>query len=167
MRGELREPAIDENRLQAATRLAREIYVKHEAGRQYQDLLTSLSDIVSVPVTKADASGAFGSVDAETWARDLFLVQRTPPADLSDSELIEVLRAICAAEGEEWQISWWLRCVEASTGCAEVIDLIYYPSDVLGPEDGRQDLTPAEILAEAKRRPRRVLVTPPPRSGAA
>jgi hypothetical protein len=148
--------------LAEAEALAAEIYRRHEAGREYQEPLARLADLAGEPLGKADACGAFGSVAPETWARDLLLLRYPCPSDLSDAELLELLRAICECQGEEWQTSWWLRSVEASTGCADVSDLVFYPKEALGPEDGREELTPEEILVEAKRRPRRVLVTPPP-----
>jgi hypothetical protein len=167
MRGELHDPFIDPAQVKAAASLASEIYGRHAARVPYGELLERLAELVGTSLTKTDASGAFGSVSPETWARDLLLARQSPPSNLADAELLRLLQAICSVDGEEWQISWWLRCVETCTGCAEIIDLIYYPSDVLGPDDGREELTPEEILAEARRRPRRVLVTPPPKGGAA
>ena len=167
MRGELHDPFVDPVRVKAAESLTAEIYGRHEAGVPYGELLERLAELVGTSLAKVDVSGAFGSVSPGTWARDLLLADQSPPTDLADAELLELLQAICAVDGEEWQVSWWLRCVEACTGCAEIIDLIYYPSDVLGPGDEREELTPEEILAEARRRPRRVLVTPPPKGGAA
>ncbi len=166
MRGELRNPGIEPKRLQEAASLASEIYARHEAGAPYEDLLSRLADLTGEPLTVPDASAAFGSVSSETWARELLLRRQVPPSDLSQ-ELLELLHAICAANGEEWQISRWTRCLEGSTGGAEVSDLIFHPAETLEPDDGRVELTPEEILAEAKRRPRRVLVTPPPKGGAA
>ncbi len=167
MRDELNDPPLDPAHVKAAVDLAFEIYGRHEAGVPYGKQLERLAELTGVSLTKADASGAFGSMPADAWARDLLLAQQNPPSGLEDAELLELLRAICGVRGEEWQISWWLRCVEASTGCAEIADLIYYPSEVLGPDDGREELTPEEILSEARRRTRRVLVTPPPKGGAA
>jgi hypothetical protein len=148
--------------LAEAKALAVEIYRRREAGGEYHEQLARLAELTDEPLTEADACGAFGSVTPETWARGLLLMGSPCPSDLSDAELVELIRAICECQGEDWQTTWWLRCVETSTGCAEVSDLIFYPREVLGPEDDREELTPEEILAEAKRRPRRVLVTPPP-----
>jgi hypothetical protein len=156
MRNEVRVPTLDPGLLAEAEALAEEIYQRHEDGDDYEEPLARLSDLAQVPLRTIDASGAFGSIASRSWARDLLLGRHPCPSDLSDAELVELIRAVCDCQGEDWQTSWWLRCIEASTGCAEVSDLIFYPQDVLG----RDDLTPEEILAEARRRQRRVLVTP-------
>jgi len=167
MRDEVREPELDPDTLAAALRLADEIYCLHEAGSPYADQLARLAGLTGEALSGVDACAAFGSVDPDTWVCDLLLMRHPCPTDLSDAELIELLAAICACDGEEWQMSWWLRCVAASTGCKEVSGLVFHPQEMLGPADGREELTPEEILVEARRYRRRVLVTPPPSDDAA
>jgi hypothetical protein len=163
MRSELLHPPIDQTAGTEAVALARDVFRLHEAGQPTELLLQRLSEVCGVELDQAMLKGAFGSVDAESFAKDLLVGKLRCPTDLSHDELLELIDAVCEVRGEEWQISFWLRCLETSTGCADIIDLIYYPSDVLGPDDGREQLTPEEILLEAARRPRRILVTPPPR----
>jgi hypothetical protein len=159
----MRMPALDDQRRTQAIHLAAQIYTLHEAGRPYDDQMRALSLLTGQSVTRPDVGGAFGSMSPEDWAQDLLLLSAPPPSDLEDHELVEMVAHICAADTPEWLQHWFLRCVEHATGCDEVTDIIYYPRDVFG-DDAHDELTPAEIVAEAKKRRRRVLVTPAPKS---
>jgi hypothetical protein len=167
MRDDIRTPPVDPSAVAAAVKLSEESYARHEAGAEYGEILARLAEVTGQSVSKMDADAAFGSVDPETWARDLLLTDHRCPSDLTDAELLELLQAICTCDGEEWQMGWWLRCVEANTNCSDISGLVFYPKETLGPADGREDLTPEEILVEARRRPRRIIVTPPPKGDAA
>ena len=163
MRGDLQDPPIDADIAKRAAALAAELYRLHEAGQPTEASLQQLSDLCGLQVNRSDFIGAFGSVSAESFAKDLLAGQLPCPLDLSREDLIELIEAVCAVRGEEWQSAYWLRCLEEATGCPEIIDLIYYPQATLGDGDGRVELTPEEVLVEAAKRPRRVLLTPPPK----
>jgi hypothetical protein len=162
MRSDLAAPPIDPTVALQAVGIAEELYGLHQTGLPVEEGLKRLSALCGVEVDRSALKGAFGSVPAESFAKDLLASRLPCPTGLSKEELIELIQAVCEVRGEEWQSTYWLRCLEANTGCPEIIDLIYYPADVLGPDDGREELSPEEVLAEAAKRPRRVLLTPPP-----
>jgi hypothetical protein len=167
MRRALTAPDVDAAVLQEALRVARELYRSHEAGAPTAGLLEELSSICGTPLDRTALLGAFGSIDADDFATDLVVRQVATPTDLSRAELIELVSAVSDVTGTEWQTFYWLRCLEANTGGADIVSLIYYPDEVLGPDDERDELTPEEVIDEALKRPRRVLVTPPPDEGGA
>jgi hypothetical protein len=167
MRPDLRHPPVDTQAAEAAVALAQDLYRLYEAGQPFAGQLDKLAAVCGTSLTPSDLSGAFGSIPAESFAMDLLLLTQECPSDLSREDLLDLIQAICEVDGEEWQIAYWLRCVEKATGSDAVSDLIYYPGDVLGREHAQDELSPEEILEEAYRRPVRVLVTPPPKDGSA
>jgi hypothetical protein len=149
------EPVLDESRLREARRLAELIYRLHEAGQPYEQDLALLAKTTGQELTKSEVCGAFGSLAPEDWAHLLVLEDQALPTDLSRSELVEMVRRLCEVSGPEWLLHWYLRCLEHATGCDAITDML----------DSPEDLAPEEVLEQAFRSKRRVLITPPPTEG--
>jgi hypothetical protein len=166
LRASLARPEIDEAVLAQAVALAVAIYARHEAGQPYSAEVRQLSALTGQQVNRTEVHGAFGSVSPETFARSLLRQQTTYPDDLSRPELLQLLNLVLAAEGEEWQHEYWIACIQRSTGCDDLVELIYYPDEYFGDDAPDHDLSAEEILDEAiaskTQRRRRVLITPPP-----
>jgi hypothetical protein len=124
MRAELLNPHSDKPRLDAVIRLVELIYSLHEAGEDYTLRRTELSELVGRPVSKFDIDSAFGSVSAPTFARDL--LPTAIPTDLSVDEMVDLVERISRADGTEFQIGYWVRCIGASTGDDHVSDRIFF-----------------------------------------
>jgi hypothetical protein len=149
MRPELLNPVRDKGRLDAAIAMAHELYALHESGRDYSKALPKFSEIVGQPVSVADVHGAFGSVNAESFAEDLLADRSAIPKDLSETEMLELVKRICSAEGTESQISYWLNCLEVNTGDERLSDLIFWPGEYFGDRNNSREPTPQEILRTA------------------
>ncbi len=65
----------------------------------------------------------------------------------SDEEIVEVIRLLLEGKGDDNQISMWSD--NELLGLEEVYDLIFYDD---------RDLTPEEILAEARRKNKPILL---------
>ena len=149
MRPELLNPVRDKRRKDAAIAMAHELYRLHEAGRDYSDRLPEFSENVGRPVSVADVHGAFGSVPAESFAKDLLADRSAIPKDLSEGEMLELIERICKADGTESQISYWLNCLEINTGDERLSDLIFWPGEYFGDGDDSRELSPQDILRTA------------------
>jgi hypothetical protein len=149
MRAILEDPFGDDLALEKAITLARELYRLHERGADYSSQLQTLSALAGKPVRKPDVDGAFGDAEPETFARDLLLDRVPIPTDLSYDEMLELVRRICNVEGSEFQIGYWLRCLEANTGNSRISDLIYWPGEYFGEGENARELSPKEILDAA------------------
>jgi len=143
-----------------AQQLAATLYRLHEAGQPYDEPMRTLGALTGQVLSRSEVDGAFGSMASEDWAINLLLLPQPLPSDLSDEELVEMVGHILSVDTPEWLQHWLIRCVEHATNCAQVIDIIYSPRDVFGDEE-HDELSPAEVVAQAKKRPRRILVTPP------
>jgi hypothetical protein len=149
MREILENPFGDELALEKAITLARELYRLHERGQDSTSPLETLSTLAGKQLTGSDVRGAFGSVDAETFARDSLLNRMPIPTDLSYDEMLEMVRRICKVEGSEFQIGYWLTCLEANTHNGRISELIYWPGEYFGDGDHSRELSPKEILDAA------------------
>jgi len=151
MRTELAEPIRDQQRLQRMLPIAEAIFQLHEAGKDYASQLEEVSRIAGRVVDIPTVLYAFGTGDAEYFARRLLTDWRNLPRDLSESEMLELLHAVCGAKGSQDRCEYWLKCLEANTGEPELVNLIYWPDQYRdGAYDGR-DLSPEEMLEIALR----------------
>jgi hypothetical protein len=62
--------------------------------------------------------------------------------------MIELLERICSADGTEFQISYWVNCLELNTGDDRISDLIFWPDDYFG-DSQDHEMTAQEILETA------------------
>lgn len=155
MRLDLLEPVKDQAKLQRLLPLAEEILRLHEAGRGYKEELRTLSRTAGRIVGEPDVLAAFGSGDAEGFARRLAIDWNALPTDLTEQEMLELLEAICAARGHQVLIDYWVRCLEVNTGDAMISDLIFWPNEYFGAAYDERDLEPAEMLAVALKKRRK------------
>jgi hypothetical protein len=149
MRPELLDPFRDAARLEAVERLVRDLYSELEWGKDVSEGLARLGEMVGAPVKYASLKGAFGSIGEETFARNLLVDREAIPRDLSEPEMIELLERIAAADGTEFQIEYWVECLEVNTGVERISDLIYWPGEYFGDGDNSRELSPREILETA------------------
>src|SRR5687767_10273740 len=120
MRPELLNPVTDRRRLKSAVEMARELYRLHETGRDFSARLPEFGALVGQDVGVGDVRGAFGSIDAKSFAENLLADRSRVPTDLSEAEMLELLERVSAADGTESQIAYWVDCLAANTGDARI-----------------------------------------------
>jgi hypothetical protein len=109
-----------------------------------------------------------GAVDAETFVRTHLTPSPRKVADITYEELLELVTRVFTADGEDYELDYWLAVIEANVPDPNVVNLIYWPEQYFGPDTEVPDLTPRKILEIAlSAKPRRVLITPPPSGGPA
>lgn len=153
MRPELRDP-VDQDKFQRLLPLTETVLHLHETGRGYAEELRRISRLLGRIVSQADVLAAFGSVDADGFARQLAIDWHTVPTDLSEQELLELLDAVCASRGNQVLIDYWVRCLQVNTGDYEISDLIFWPAEYFGVGYDGRERTPAEMLEIVLRRRR-------------
>lgn len=146
MRAELLSPITDATRLNSATELATRLYRLHEAGEDYTEKLAELSKLTGKTLTAFELSAAVGSIAPETFAAGL-LVDRTQIPSLTEAEMLELLERVCTANGTEFQVGYWLSCLEVNTGDHRISDLIFWPGEYFGDGDNSREMSPGEMLA--------------------
>jgi len=149
MREQLLNPftdKTDKDRVTVAIRLAEEMYLLHEHGRNYEELLERFSELVGEPVNRSDVRGAFGSIDSDEFARQMLLDPKDVPTDLSEPEMLELLERIRQADGDEFQIGYWLNCLAVNTGDERISDLIYWPGEYFEDGNNCREMSSREIL---------------------
>ena len=151
----MREPTLRQPELAEAIQLAEWIYRLHEGGRPYQEEQARLIALTGQEITTADVRGAFGSIAPEDWAHTLMLASEPLPDGLSRGELIQMIRTVSEITGPEWLQHWYLRCLEHSTGCDAITDIL----------DSPEALDPEQVLNRALGSKRGLLITPPPKEG--
>lgn len=154
MRAELRDP-VDQRKLQQLLPLTAAVFHLHESGRGYLEELKRISRLLGRVVHQFEVLSAFGSSDADGFARRLAIDWHSFPMDLSESELLELFDAVCEARGNQEVHDYWVRCLALNTGDARVSDLIFWPDRYFGAEYDGRELSPAEMLDVVlrKRRP--------------
>jgi hypothetical protein len=151
MRPEIAEPVRDQNKLKVLAPLMQQIYQLHEAGLGYVEQLKQASRIAGRVIDIPMVLYAFGSEPSEAFARRLLIDWNDIPSDLTDSEMIELLDAVYDCIGTEDQQSYWLKCLEASTGDPKIRDLIYWPDQYQNGVYADRNLSTNETLEIAIR----------------
>lgn len=148
MRPHLFDPVALDPALPAAQKLAREIYSLHEAGASYTAELRQLGLLVGRIISLQQVTGAFGSIDPETFAQKCLVDWHALPTDATEAEMLEMLELVCEAEGSEFQIEYWVECLRVNTGNDRLSDLIFWPDEYFG-KPTTKELSAEEILAVA------------------
>jgi hypothetical protein len=151
MRPELSEPA-DQDLFKRVLPLTKAVLQLHEAGQDYAPELHRTSRLLGRIVGKSEVLAAFGSADAEAFARRLAINWQILPTDLSEPELLELLDAVCTARGDPVHIEYWVRCLEVNTGDERISDLIFWPDEYFGAGYDGRELAPVEMLEVALRK---------------
>jgi hypothetical protein len=149
MRDIIRDPFVGNTELPEVKRMADSLYRMRQRGADCSEALGALAVFVRKPLTTRDLSGAFGSCNAETWAKDLLVDESQIPTDLSYEEMLELVGKIYTADGDEFQTVYWVRCLRVNTGDERVSDLIFWPGEYFGDGDNQRQMSPAEILDTA------------------
>ena len=149
MRQELQDPFTDKPRLQASIKLANDIYRLHEAGHDYSSELTQLSILAGQSISKFSVESAFGSISPEGFARELICDLTAIPTNLTPDEMLELIKHIITADGDTFQMWYWLQCLQVNTGDNKFSDLIYWPGEYFKDGNNAREMSPQEILDTA------------------
>lgn len=151
MRPEIAEPVRDQNKLRQLIAIAEKIYELHEAGQSYSAQLKQASRIagriIDIPMVKY----AFGVGNPEYFARRLLINWQELPSDLAQSEMLELLEAVCNVRAGQDRLEYWLKCLEVNTGEAQLVNLIYWPEQYQNGKYADRELSVQEILEIALR----------------
>ncbi len=142
------DPLASNPALREAKELARRIYCLHEAGTGYSTELQRLARLTGRIISAQQVLAAFGSIDAESFARKSLVNWHALPADATEDEMLEMLQLICDAKGSEFQIEYWVECLRVNTGDDRLSDLIFWPDTYFG-RPLTKELSAAEILDAA------------------
>ena len=66
--------------------------------------------------------------------------------------MLELLEAVCTAQGNQVYNDYWVKCLEANTGDDQLGDLIFWPDEYFGDGYDGHELSPSEILEIALRK---------------
>ena len=94
--------------------------------------------------------GVYGAMRHEAWVRTVLarpLAESTPVP--TDAEMIEIVRRVMAAEGDEGARAFWLRVLETHLH-PRASDLLYWPGEFFGDGDDRRKMTPEEVVTAAR-----------------
>lgn len=150
MRPLLESPPFDAELLAKVEALTDELYALHQHGKPKNEAIARLNDLIREPVDEGAVWGAFGSINSEIWARTLAFDWCLVPDDLSREELLELIRKLCAAEGDEFLQHFWLECLKLNTKNPNFSAIIYWPNVYFGDEAKFNiELTAEEILEMA------------------
>lgn len=148
MRTELVTP-FEPLRLQKLLPLTEAVYQMHENKCEFAEELKQISRLVGRVVGRIDVIGAFGAIGPDEFAKRLAIDWDSIPMDLSETELLEVLDAVCEVRGSAVIVEYWVRCLALNTGDKNISDLIFWPENYLGGAYEERDLTPVEMLEVA------------------
>jgi hypothetical protein len=149
MRPELIDPVNDKIKLAKLQALIEQMYVLHEQGNKYSEVLKQVSKLLGRIVGEIEVIAAFGSLDHEAFSRSLLVDWNNVPADLAEAEMLEILEAFDNGKGDNVCQDYWIRCLEINTGDKQIRDLIFWPDVYFGAESPGRDLLPSEILKVA------------------
>lgn len=116
-------PEVDETKLSTLIQLIEEINQLNypaELEKQLQTL-TGKTDICF-----QDVLNYWECSELEAFARSL-LMPKPEKQNLSDSELAEIITAVCECRYSEPETDYLLKVLEKETGQTEISDLIFYP----------------------------------------
>lgn len=139
------DPTASNSALPQAERLAHKIYEQYEAGRDYSAELQQLGRLAGRIISLQQVMGAFGSINADTFARKCLVNWNALPTSATEDEMLEMIQLICDAKGTEFQVEYWVECLRVNTGDERISDLIFYPDEYFGkPID--KEFSAAELL---------------------
>jgi len=149
MRSELVNPVGDSKKFKLLLPKIQQIYCLHESGANFDAQLKDVSRLAGRIVDVPMVLYAFGSGNAESFARRLLIDWQRIPSDLAKDEILELLDAILNSHSEPTIIEYWLKCVEVNTGDPKISDLIFWPDSYQGGKYSDKSLTSEEILSIA------------------
>jgi hypothetical protein len=149
MRPELLEPMQGNKRYEAARKLVRRIYRSIDRGQDCSEPLARLSKVVRKRLSPMELEEAAELIEPQVYAFELLADRLEVPADLSESEMLELLERILADAGDAVQLGYWTRCLEVNTGDKRISTLIQSPELYFGDPSRSQRLAAREILDTA------------------
>jgi hypothetical protein len=137
--------ALDEALVERLARLAADI--DGAAPGQWEDDLDEFNRTAQTDLTFADFQGIYGGQDHATWVRKVLAEpfrKRLP--SIARAELLELIRRVAQADGEEHEIEFWLGLLEVNIPDPRISDLIFWPGEYFGDGDNSRALSPEQIL---------------------
>jgi hypothetical protein len=113
--------------------------------------LQRLSALSGRSISKLSVLSAFGSVSPGTFAKRQLVAWDQLPTDITEGEMLEMIERICTVKCDELQTEYWLECLRANTGDANISDLIFWPGEYFRDGNNSRRLLPSEVLATALR----------------
>lgn len=147
LRPELQFPAFNEATVQRLADLAAEI--DGAVAGQWEDQLEEFNRLAGTSLPFEKFQGIYGGMEHDTWVRNVLcmpLAQR--PLELSRDEMLEIITRLCTSAGEEHEMFYWLKLLEANLD-PRISDLIYWPGEYFGDGDNSRAMSPQQILAAA------------------
>jgi len=90
-----------------------------------------------------------GAMSAEEFVRTACQKAVRVP-DITDEELLELIRRVLAAEGQEHEIDFWLSMLRLNIPAPGISDLLFWPGEYFGDGDNSRQLSPQDILDAAR-----------------
>jgi hypothetical protein len=145
LRSELLPPALDEAKVSRLAGLAAAL----DGARpgQWEGRLEAFNREAGTSLSFADFQGISGGMGHDTWVRCV-LAQPSERrvADVTREGLLELIQRVAAGEGEEHEISYWLRLLEANVPDPRLSDLFFWPGEYFGDGDNSRAWSPEQIL---------------------
>src|SRR5262249_56832026 len=91
--------------------------------------------------------GVEGGMEHERGVRAVLSEPAARPVpDITRDELLELIRRLSTAAGEEHEQIFWLRLLEANVPDKRISGLMFWPGDYFGDGNNSRNLSPEEIL---------------------
>ena len=145
LRAELMPPILDETKVARLSELA--ALIDGAGPGQWEDELEEFNHLAGTNHGHADFQGIYGGMDHETWVRAVLAEparKRVP--DITRAELLELIRRVVTADGEEHETIFWLGLLETNVPDPRISDLIFWPGEYFGDGDNSRGQSPEQIL---------------------
>ncbi len=145
LRPELMPPRLDEAKIARLAKLAAQIDGANPG--QWEDQLAEFNREAGTTFAFKDFQGIYGGQEHETWVRNVLSApfQKRLP-DITRPELVELVRRVNLAEGQEHEIYFWLKMLEQNLPDPRVSDLIFWPGEYFGDGDNSRKFTPEQLV---------------------
>jgi hypothetical protein len=145
LRPELMPPPLNEAKVARLAELAAQIDGANSG--QWEDALAEFNREACTAFGFADFQRIAGGQEYETWARKVLAIplQKRLP-DVTRAELLEMIRRVASAEGEDHEIDFWLGLLEINIPAPRISDLIFWPGEYFGDGNHNRELTPEQVL---------------------
>jgi hypothetical protein len=142
-------PDFDQAVVECLARLAADI--DGAAPGQWEVALDEFNRAAQTDLAFADFQGIYGGQDHATWVRKVLAApfrKRLP--GITREELLELIRRVAQADGEEHEIDFWLGLLAVNIPDPRISDLIFWPGEYFGDGDNSRALSPEQILEIAQ-----------------
>ena len=154
LRKELLPPPLDESLVRQLAELAEQLDGCRSDRQNCRELLRQFHQLTGLSLTLRDFHFS-GAISADSFVREMVTAPPQRDKEITDDELLEIIRRIIEADGSEHQLNYWLELLAVNIPNRQISDLIYWPGEYFGDGDHSRELAPKEILdlARQQRRP--------------